>query len=357
MGEEEVEAIRNVLASGTLTNGPRTKEFEQTYAEKHGVEHAVAFANGTVALAAMYLGLGLGPGDEVIVPSLSFISSATSIVHVGATPVFADVDPRTFNISVDDARRKVTPRTKAILAVHYGGQAADLDELNEVARSADAWLLEDAAQAHGSTYRGAPVGSIGKAAMFSFTPTKNITTGEGGIVTTRDGELADRMRLLRNHGQERLYEHVALGYNWRLTEMQAAMGLCQLAKLDSILERKRANAEWMADRLAGVDTITPPTVLEDREHVYMLYTLTFADSAGRDRAMANLNRQGIEARIYFPPIHLQPVFAGTGVALPETEALFDRILSVPFHARLGIDELEEIAAALLLKTGASGTMP
>jgi len=219
VGEKELDAIRQVFASGTLTDGPYTAAFEDAFARRHQIDHAVAFANGTVALAAMYIGLGIGPGDEVITPSMTFISSATSVLHVGARPVFAEIDPLTFTLDPKDVRDRIGPRTQAVLAVHYGGQPADMDELREVTDAAGIVLLEDAAQAHGTIYRGRSVGGLGHAAMFSFTPTKNITTGEGGIVTTNDGALAHRLRLLRNHGQTSKYVHESLVWNWRLSEM------------------------------------------------------------------------------------------------------------------------------------------
>lgn len=344
LGEAELDLVRTVFESGVLTNGPMTAEFEDRFALRHGVEHGVAFANGTVALAAIYIGLGIGPGDEVIVPSMTFISSATSVVHVGATPVFADVLPDTFTLDPIDVAKHITRRTRAILAMHYGGQPADMDELADVAAEAGAYLLEDAAQAHGSSYRGRPVGSLAKAAMFSFTPTKNITTGEGGLVTTADGELAARLRLLRNHGQTSLYEHSVLGYNWRLSEIHAAIGIAQLAKLDDIIARKRANALQFTKRLGRIAGVTPPVSRPDREHVYMLYT-TLIDGP-RDAAREALLAAGIEARLYFPPAHTQAVFKAAVNQLPVTEDLGRRMLSLPFHVGLGEREFEEIAVRL-----------
>jgi len=344
MGEEEVQAIRDVLHSGILTNGPRTAEFEQAFARRHQTAYGVAFANGTVALAGMYLACGIGPGDEVIVPSLTFISSATSVLHVGATPVFAEILPGTYDLDPADVRARITPRTKAILAVHYGGQPADMDSLREVAAEAGVVLLEDAAEAHGARLHGRPVGGLSKAAMFSFTPTKNITTGEGGLVTTNDAALADTMRLLRNHGQGALYRHDTLGYNWRMAEMQAAMGVAQLERLDGILARKRANAQWMAHRLADVEGVHPPVVRAGAEHAYMLYTVTL--DVDRDAVLASMLAAGIEARVYFPPVHRQPVFLDVGAQLPVTDAVAGRILSIPFHSALTEEELELVAATL-----------
>ncbi len=348
LGEEEVQAVREVLTSGTLTGGPHNAAFEREFAARHGAAHGVTFASGTAALAAMLLAEGIGPGDEVIVPSMTFISTATSVCHVGAAPVFADIDPRSFNLDPGAIPKLVTRRTRAVMAVHYAGQPGELDRLLKVCADYGLLLLEDAAQAVGATYRGVPVGTFGKSAMFSFTPTKNITTGEGGIVLTGDGEIADRLRLLRNHGQRRLYDHAIVGYNWRLTEMQAAIGRVQLRKLDTILERKRANARWMSRRLEGVPGITPPYQVPHANATHMLYTclVDAGRDAGRDAILQELLDRGIEARIYFPPAHLQPIFAGTSRRLPVTEAVGARMLSIPMHAQLTGAELAEIADVL-----------
>jgi perosamine synthetase len=348
VGQDEIEAVSRVLRTPILTNGPETAGFEREFADVHEAEHGVAFANGTVALVALYAALGIGPGDEVIVPSLTFVSSATSIVYAGATPVFAEVDPDTFNLDPGDVARRLSPRVKGILAVHYGGQPADLAELSALAADAGVALLEDAAEAHGARYRGRPVGMWGAAGMFSFTPTKNITTGEGGMVVTGDGDLARRLRLLRNHGQVSPYEHAVLGCNWRLSEMQAAMGRAQTAKLGAILARKRALAAELDRRLATVPGVQAPVVREDRDHVHMLYTVTLvgADAARRDAVIADLARQGIESRVYFPPAHRQPVFGGRPPDLPVTDDLARRILSLPIHSRLTSDEVADVAAGV-----------
>jgi perosamine synthetase len=345
LGDEELAEVAEVFGSGALTNGPATEGFEREFADAHQAAHGVAFANGTVALSAMYLGLGIGPGDEVVVPSMTFISTATSVVHVGARPVFAEIDPETFNLDPADVARRISSRTKAVLAVHYAGQAADLAELQAVADDAGVPLLEDAAEAHGATYRGRPVGAIGRAGMFSFTPTKNITTGEGGMVLTDDAELADRLRLLRNHGQTSLYEHTLLGYNWRLSDILAAVGRAQLRKLPGILARKRELAARLTAGLADVDGVHPPVVRPDRDHVFMLFTTLVDD--GRDELRDHLLAAGIEARIYFPPAHRQQVFAADGpVDLPVTDAVAARMLSLPIHARLTDDDIDHVVATI-----------
>ncbi len=315
IGEEEIEAVREVLTSGTLTGGPQNAAFEREFADRHGAAHGVTFCTGTAALAAMLLAEDIGPGDEVIIPSMTFVSTATSVAHVGATPVFADIDPRTFNLDPGEIARLVSRRTRAVMTVHYAGQPGELDQLRKTCADRGLLLLEDAAQAAG-----------------------------GGLVLTGDRDTAGRLRLLRNHGQARQYEHVLTGYNWRLTEMQAAIGRVQLRKLDAILARKRQNAAWMSDRLAQVPGIVPPYQLPHASSPYMLYTCLV--QRNRDAVLDHLLRAGIEARIYFPPAHLQPIFAGRGARLPVTEDVAARMLSIPMHSRLTADELARIADAV-----------
>lgn len=351
LGVEEEEAVARVLRSGILTNGPATVAFEQAMAARHQTEHAVAFANGTVALAAMFLAAGIGPGDEVIVPSLTFMSTATSVLHVGATPIFADVLPDTLNLDPEDAAQRITTRTKGIVPVHYAGQSADLDRFRDLADDAGIALLEDAAEAHGASFRDRPVGSWGDSAMFSFTPTKNVTTGEGSIVTTDDGDTARTLRLLRNHGMDRPYHHAILGFNWRLSDIQSAIGVCQLQRLDGIIAGKQATARALSDRLAVISGVQPPVEASDRDHTYMLYTVAI-EGDRRDAVMDALSAAGVETRIYFPPAHTQPVFAEAPVPdLPVTDDLAQRILSLPVHHRVTDADLDLIASVIATELG------
>ncbi|RAG85768.1 hypothetical protein DN069_09675 [Streptacidiphilus pinicola] len=359
LGEEEVDAVRRVMRSGVLTNGPENEAFGREFADRHKAAFGVTFCTGTAALAAMLLAEGIGPGDEVIVPSMTFIATATSVCHVGATPVFADIDPQTFNLDPMSVAARITPRTRAVLTVHYAGQPGDLDGLAQVCAEQGVVLLEDAAQAAGAEYRGRPVGTFGHSAMFSFTPTKNITTGEGGLVLTDDPGVAARLRLLRNHGQTRLYRHEILGHNWRLTEIQAAIGRVQLRRLDGILERKLAIAETLNGRLAGLGGLTTPQQTPDARGTWLIYTCLLPGI--RDRVLADLLGQGIEARIYFPPVHQQPVFAGFGDGtvlgtrsapeLPVTDRVAQDMLSFPVHHRLSESEVTEIAEAVIAAVG------
>ncbi|MFG2190804.1 DegT/DnrJ/EryC1/StrS family aminotransferase [Nocardia iowensis] len=341
MGEPELQAVQRVLSSGFLTNGPETAAFEEEFARVHAVPYAVAMANGTVALTAMLLAHGIGPGDEVIVPSFTFLSTATAVVHAGARPVFAEVHADILNIDADHVAALITARTKAVIAVHYAGQAADMAELRALTDRAGILLLEDAAEAHGASYRGRPVGGLADGAMFSFTPTKNITMGEGGMVTTHDPDYARRLRQLRNHGvADDGTPRTSIGYNWRMTEMQAAIGRVQVTRLSAIIERKQANAEFLAAHLRDADVLFPPN-RPDRTATYMM--LTLRSSTRRDAIVQGLRDRGIEARVYFPPAHLDAVFAADNVTLPRTEEVANTVFSIPCHAELTEDDLALIA--------------
>ena len=347
IGEEEAQAAYDVVKSGWLNEGKKVECFENNFAEFIGTNHAVAFFNGTVALHSVLTALKLGPGDEVIVPSFTFISTANSVIFTGAKPVFADIDENTFNISPDDTNEKISPRTRAIIPVHYGGQAADMKQLCEIADDRNLLVIEDAAEAHGATYRDHKVGTFGKAGMFSFTPTKNITTGEGGIITTNDEKLSGRLRLLRNHGQISPYHHIILGYNYRMTEVQAAIGIEQLKKLPGIISIKQKNQEYMTKKLSSIKGLTPPFVPADRKHVYMLYTIKIDEKitgVSRDTFMRELQKKGIMTKIYFPPVHMQPFYRDIGYddKLPGTEKIFYSVCSLPCHSKLTKIELDYI---------------
>ena len=338
LGEEEAKAVYDVVKSGWLYEGKKTKEFEETFASYCGARNAVAFFNGTVALHAVLKALEIGPGDEVIVPSQTFISTATSVLHAGASAVFCDIDARTFNMDPEDLEKRITSKTKAIIPVHYAGQSADMDGINRIAAKHDLFVVEDAAEAHGAVYKNKKVGGFGDAAMFSFTPTKNITTGEGGLITTDDDALAKKLRLIKNHGQEGQYNHVCLGFNYRITEMQSAIGVEQLKKLDGIIAAKRKNAAAFGDLLSGIKGIVTPFVSKDCSPVFMMYTIkVIAQECGhsRDELMKRLDENGIQTKIYFPPVHKQPVFKDLAkTKLPVTDSVSSQLLSLPFHSKI-----------------------
>lgn len=251
LGEEEKRAVLETIDSGQLAQGRRVKAFEEAFAAVCGVRHAIATSSGTTALHAAVLAHGIGPGDEVITTPFTFIASANAAIFVGARPVFVDIDERTYNIDPGRIEAAISPRTKAILPVHLFGNPCDMETIMDIAAKHGLVVIEDACQAHGATVGGRKVGSFGTG-CFSFYPTKNITTAEGGIITTNDDELADRVRLIRSHGQRERYYHEMIGYNFRMTEIQAAIGLVQLGKLEQFNVARRTHAEYLTARLRGV---------------------------------------------------------------------------------------------------------
>ena len=342
IGEEECEAVLDVLRSGQLVQGRVVEAFEQRFAEMCGVEHAIATTSGTTALHLALLAHGIGPGDEVITTAFSFIASANAALYVGASPVFAEIDLQTLTIDVEDVERKITPRTKAILPVHLYGNPANLDRLQDLCQSHGLALIEDACQAHAATWRGQPVGSFGTG-CFSFYPTKNVTTGEGGIITTNDVELANRARLLRSHGMPRRYYHESLGYNFRLSDLHAAIGLAQLRHLEEWTARRQQNAATLA-RLLGDLPIATQTTLPHATHVCHQFTVRIPH--GRDDVAAYLKEHGVGCEIYYPiPIHQQPVYRDRGYAdvLPQTERAAREALSLPIHPSLTDDDIRVVA--------------
>ena len=350
LGKEEAEAVGKVMESGMIAQGQVVAEFERSFASYCGVKHAVATSNGTTALHAALLAAGIGPGDEVIVPSFTFIATATSVSMCGARPVFADVDDRTFTLDPASAEGLITPKTRAVMGVHLFGQPFDIPALTGICREHNLLLIEDAAQAHGSTFRGRKLGSFGALACFSFYATKNMTTGEGGMVTTDDPDLADRVRLLINHGQKEKYLHTALGYNYRLTDMGAAMGLVQLGKLDGMNARRAANAKYL-DRSFRCPGLVTPHLRPDSTHVYHQYVLKVEKSSKlpRDGLMEALAAQGIGTAVHYPrPVHDQPLYRGQQGKdpCPVSSRLASSVLSLPVHPLVSEEDLKRIARAV-----------
>ncbi len=347
MGPEEQAAVAAVLASGQLAQGPRVREFEARFADWCQVKHAVATSSGTTALHLALLAHGLGPGDEVITPSFSFVASANCALYVRARPVFADIEPDYFTVDPADVARRITPRTRAILAVHLFGQACDMDALAALAAERGLLLIEDACQAHGAHYRGRPVGAHGTA-CYSFYATKNMTTGEGGMLTTNDDDVAARARLLREHGSAQRYRHETLGYNLRLTDIQAALGLAQLAKVEAGNARRQANAAFFDEQLGDCAHVSLPRVRPQATHVYHHYTLRLVGRS-RDEAVAALARAGIGTGVHYPlPIHQQPLYHALDydVYLPHTDTAAGTVLSLPVHPGLSPDDLQRICDAV-----------
>jgi dTDP-4-amino-4,6-dideoxygalactose transaminase len=343
IGEDEKRAVMGVLESGHLAQGQVVEQFEHAVARVAGTRHCVATSSGTTALHLALLAVGVGPGDEVITSPFSFIASSNSVVFCGASPVFADIDPGTFNLDPAAAERAITPRTKAIMPVHIFGQPCDMDAFADIARRHGLALIEDACQAHGATWRGKAVGSFG-IGCFSFYPTKNLTTGEGGAITTEDDDLAERLRMLRNHGMRRRYHHEIVGYNFRLTDLQAALGLAQVPHLAAWTASRRANAAHYDASLEGV--VVPP-VRAEAGHVYHQYTIRVRGD--RDRAIAQLGSRGVGTGVYYPiPLHQQECYRAMalGGPFPEAERAAREVLSIPIRPDLTPHERDAIVAAV-----------
>lgn len=336
IGDEEREAVDRVLRSGMLAQGPEVKAFEEEFSEIVDGRHCVAVNSGTSALHMAFIASGIGPGDEVIVPSFSFAATANAVVLAGGTPVFADIDPDFFNLSPTAVETAVSPRTRAVMPVHLYGHPAAMNELMMLCSKHDIMLLEDAAQAHAAALDGRPVGSFGIAASFSFYPTKNMTAGEGGMITTGDERIARTLRLLRNQGMERRYENEIVGFNTRMTDIHAAIGRTQLRKLPGWTRRRQENAAFLDSNLRGV--VVPP-VAPGAEHVYHQYTVRIVGH-DRDEFAAELSRRGVGNGVYYPtPIHRLPSFS-FDVELPVTERVASQCLSLPVHPSLSQSDLE-----------------
>ncbi|MDQ2935199.1 MAG: DegT/DnrJ/EryC1/StrS family aminotransferase [Chloroflexota bacterium] len=343
MGAEEKELVWSAMEAGALAQGPRVAELERRFADFIGVAQAVATSSGTTALHLALLGYGIGPGDEVVTVPFTFIASANSILFTGARPVFVDIDVATYTIDVAQIEAAITPRTRAIMPVSLYGNPAEMDAIGEIADRHGLAIVEDAAQAHGAAIDGRHSGSWG-AGCFSFYPTKNMTTGEGGMVTTDDLELADRLRLLREHGMKVRYHHDVLGYNFRMTDLHASIGLAQLTKLPRYNERRIAIAERYGADLKGVIT---PSVRPGVRHVFHQYTIRVQR---RDEFADRLRERGVGSAIYYPmPVHRQKPFVALGYGdqrFPVTEQLTGEVLSIPVHPSLTDDEVNSVIAAV-----------
>ncbi len=339
VGPEEEAAVLEVLRSGGLAQGKRVAQFEERFAALHGARHGVAVNNGTTSLIAALMAHGIGPGDEVIVPPFTFFATASSVFSVGARPVFADIEPDTFNLSVEAAEAAITPRTRAIMPVHLYGQPADMPAFQSLCERKGLVLLEDAAQAHDAAIGARKVGTWGTAS-FSFYPTKNMTTTEGGMILTNDDEIARQLRMIRNQGMNTQYLHEVIGYNFRMTDLAAAIGLVQLDRLGAWTEARRANAAFYNGSLEGV---TIPVVRDGYRHVYHQYTLRAVNRSQRDALVKSLNTSGIGARVYYPiPLHKQPAVLAVGgydgLTFPQAERACDEVFSIPIHPLLTDDE-------------------
>ncbi len=343
IGEAEKQAVLEVLNSGMLAQGPRTAKFEERFAQVCGVEHAIATSSGTTALHIALLANGVGEGDEVITTPFTFIASANSILFTGAKPVFVDIDSETFNIDPEQVARAVTPRTKAIMPVHLYGYMCDMDALQAIADRHGLKIVEDACQAIGAAYYGKPAGSIGTG-CFSLYATKNVMSGEGGMITTNDDTVAEQCRMLRNHGMKRRYYHDMLGFNFRMTDLCAAIGLAQMDRLEEFTAKRRANAAYYNSRIESVIT---PKVKEGYDHVWHQYTIRLDGGRDRDLAVKQLNDAGIGTGVFYPvPAHQQEYMHEIvgEIRLPVAEQLAKEVISLPVHPQLSQADLDAIVA-------------
>lgn len=362
VGDDEWQALRGPLESGWLTQGPKVAEFEDAFAARHRVAHAVATTSGTTALHLALAALDLGPGDEVIVPAFTWVASANAALYVGATPVIVDVDPRSYNLDVEAVREAINERTRAVIAVHLFGLCADMEALRAVVPERVA-IVEDAACAAGAAWHEEPAGSLGTVGCFSFHPRKSITTGEGGMLTTDDGRLAARMRSLRNHGAVTTASAVAgpatmpdidsLGFNYRMTDLQAAIGLVQLEKLDGFIDQRARWARWYTDQLADIEWLTTPTVSNDYRHAWQAFVTVVDEQAApakRDDIMVRLASRGIATR---PGTHAlselsyyRENFGVERARYPVATRLHHQSMAIPLHNRMCEADFQYVAENL-----------
>ncbi len=347
LGEEEIAAVREVLESGQLAQGPKVEAFEKAFAAYVGRRHGIAVANGTAALHLALLSHGIKRGQEILVPPLTFFATASTVLLCGARPVFVDVERSSYNMDPTKVADAITRRTRAILPVHLYGLTAEMDPLLEAARDHDLVVIEDACQAHGAEYHGRKAGNLGDTACFSFYPTKNMTTGEGGMIVTDDDGVAERARLLRDHGQSSKYEHVLVGYNYRMTEIAAAIGLVQLRKLDAWVARRRENAKALTKGLEGIEGLVPPSEGNWMVHAYYQYVVRAEPPfpMSRDEIVHVLTEEGVGCRPSYPmPLYRQKALKALRIRgrCPVAEDVVPRLFELPVHPGVGPKDIEVI---------------
>jgi len=347
--ESEIDAVGDVLRTPHLSLGPKLVEFEEMFAAYIEVPHAVALSSGTAGLHLALQTLGIREGDEVILPSFTFIAAANAVLYQRAIPVFADIDPLTLNLTAETIQRVLTPRSRAIILVHTFGYPADITPILELARKHNLRIIEDACESIGAEHRGKKAGSFGDLGVFSFYPNKPITTGEGGVAVTHDASIARQLRALRNQGrmeQDGWLEHSLLGYNYRLPEINCALGIGQLRRIDQILASREAVAQSYHHALEAIPSITPPPMAAPHGRIsWFAYIVRLPAGAQRSAVIRELAKQGIDSRPYFPPIHLQPLYH-TYKTLPVTETVAFRTLALPFFNKLKDEEIQQVCHAL-----------
>ena len=358
--QDDIQAVVDVLKSDFITTGPKIAEFEQTVADYVGAKYAVAISNGTSALHAACFAAGIEPGDEVITTPLTFAASANCVLYCGGTPVFADVDPKTYNIDPEDIRRKITDRTKAIIAVHLAGQPCDMDAIHSIAREYGLIVIEDGAHALGSVYKGKKVGSMSDMTTFSFHPVKPITTGEGGMIVTDNEDFYKKMVLFRSHGITRddsmmtrndgpwFYQQFDLGYNYRITDIQCALGCSQMKKLDRFLACRKEIVARYNEAFADCDNIITPYQLSDTESGWHLYIVQ-VKNCDRRKVFENMREKGIGVNVHYIPVYMHPYYQEHGyetVHCANAEEIYSHIISLPLYPGLTFEQQDYVIDAL-----------
>ncbi len=356
IGQEEIDAVVEVMKSGMLTSGlgagPKVTEFEKNYSKFAGVKHAIAVNTGTAALHAALMAIGIKSGDEVILPSFTFVATAEAVVLAGGKPVFADIDPETYTLSPEAVKKAITKKTRGIIPVDIYGLPADTAVIREIANNYDVKIVEDCAQSHGATCEGKPAGALADLACWSLYAAKNIGTGEGGVVTTDNYELAERVKMARTHGEKVKYQSLMLGTNYRMTEIQAAIGIVQLSRLQEFFTKRSRNAQRLTKNLKKTDRIKLPPRLENRTPSWYLYTIRIKDATEekRNSILKVMHEKGIGAEAYYPtPVNQMPYYKenfGT-FNLPETEKAAKQVLSLPIHPGVTEEQIDFIAQTLL----------
>lgn len=357
--EDDIEAVVEVLKGDWITQGPAIGRFEQAVAEYVGARYAVAFCNGTAALHGAAFAAGIGPGDEVITTPVTFLASSNCVLYMGGKPVFADIDPRTYNIDPAQVAARLTERTKAIIAVDFAGQPAEMDRIGQLARERGLTVIQDAAHSLGARYGGRKVGTLADMTMFSFHPVKHVTTGEGGIIATDREDLRDKLLLFRNHGMTRdprllerhdgpwYYEMQALGFNYRMTDLQAALGASQMQKLDRFVARRREIADRYSDAFAGIDGLIVPWQHPQAESSWHLYVLRWKH--GRDQAFEALRQLNIGVNVHYIPVYKQPYYRELGYQdrqCPQAEIFYETALSLPLFPRMTDEDVDDVVHAV-----------
>jgi len=350
LNEEEAKAAYDVVKSGWVSMGKKVKEFENNFKKYVNAKNTIAVNNGTAALHACLVAVGVEPGDEVIVPSLTFISTANVVLYEKAKPVLVECDPKTYNVTAEEIEKNITKKTKAIIPVDMNGMPIDYDSILELAEKHSLPVILDSAESLGAEYKNKKVGGIAPIHCFSFYPNKNATTGEGGMITTNDSELAEKIRMIRTHGQDRRYHHVILGYNYRLTDIQAAIGIVQMKRLEWVLKKKENLAKIYNEVFENTKNIETPFVpAYVTRHAWYMYAICLKNG-NRDELVKKLQENGIEIRLSFPPIHTQPVyqkmFGFNDMSLPLTFNTWNKLINIPIWAGMGKEKQDYIISMI-----------